>query len=157
MKQFTDSAGRDWQVVINVAAVKRVRDTLNLDLLAIDDSLFGKLVGDPVLLVDLLYVLCRAQAADRGVTDEQFGEAMAGDVIDKATQALLQELVDFFPKARRTILKKVLTKLEQLQAAAIQVAHDRLADPDLDAKLEQLIRGSASTNSPASSASTPLG
>lgn len=155
MKTFTDNQARDWQVAINVAAIKRVRDTLDVDLLAVDEKLFEQLIGDPVLLVDLLYVLCRKQAEDRDISDEEFGEAMAGDAVEQATQALLRELTDFFPEAKRQVLRKALDKLDRLQATAIRIAIDKLDDPQLDAQLEAMLRGRPSTALPASSASTP--
>jgi hypothetical protein len=43
------------------------------------------------------------------VSDEQFGQAMAGDAIEHATRAVLEELVGFSPSPRdRATLGRVL-------------------------------------------------
>ncbi len=100
MRTFTDNAGRTWTVAINVDAIKRVRDLLNVDLLEIlDGKLIEKFYRDPVLLCDVVYAACKLEADAKGVTDEDFGRAMAGDAIEHATKALLEELVGF-PRAR---------------------------------------------------------
>jgi len=61
MHSFPDNAGRTWTVAINVAAVKRVRGLVNIDLYKLVDDGFrplGELVADPVQLADVLYCLC---------------------------------------------------------------------------------------------------
>ncbi|MBT8207547.1 MAG: hypothetical protein KJO18_04680, partial [Acidimicrobiia bacterium] len=88
MKTFTDNAERSWNVSINVAAVKRVRDLVGVDLLEIvEGTLIEKLIRDPILLCDIIYAVCKPQADEREppVNDEEFGRAMAGDVIEHAT------------------------------------------------------------------------
>jgi len=92
MKTFTDNAGRTWTVAINVDAIKRVRDLLEVDLLEVlDGKLIEKLYRDPVLLCDVVYTACKPEADARSVTDEDFGRAMAGDAIEHAAKALLEE------------------------------------------------------------------
>jgi hypothetical protein len=58
MRTFTDNAGRTWIVQVNVAAIKRVRGLLGVDLYKLLDDGFqalAKLVSDPVQLADVLY------------------------------------------------------------------------------------------------------
>jgi len=158
MRNFTDSTGRSWTIAINVNAIKRVRALVQVDLLeAADGRLIEKLVSDPVLLCDVIYALCKEQADAAGIDDEAFGRAMAGDAIDAAVTALLEELVDFFPLARRRVLGKALAKLRQLEATAMTTAETQLDDPALDRKLAELLRwpGSSSGTAPESLALTP--
>jgi hypothetical protein len=71
MKSFTDNAGRTWTLQINVAAVKRVRGLLGLDLYKLtDDGLenLARLVSDPVELADVLYCLVKDEADTRSVS-----------------------------------------------------------------------------------------
>ena len=111
MRAFTDNAGRKWTVAINVDAIKRVRGLLDIDLLEmVEGTLVEKLMRDPVLLCDVLYVVCKPEADEKGVSDEEFGRAMAGDVIEQATKALLEELVDNSPSPKeRANLQRILT------------------------------------------------
>ncbi len=112
MHSFVDNANRTWEITINVAAVKRIRGLLGVDLYSLVDDGFkslSQLVSDPVNLADVLYCLCKDQAAKIGVSDEDFGRALAGDVIAQAADAFVEELIDFFPDARvRAGLKKAI-------------------------------------------------
>lgn len=159
MKTFKDNADRTWTVTVNVDAIKRVRSLLNIDLMeAVEGKLIERLIGDPVLLCDVIYCVCKEDADAKGITDEEFGRAMAGDAIELATTALLEELVDFFPQGKRQLLRKALAKLETLQETMLAVVSERLDSPELDAQLLAELRklGDSSGVSPASSESTPV-
>ena len=167
MKTFTDNAARAWTIQVNVDALKRVKSLLDVDLMeAVDGKLLQRMLDEPVLLCDIIYALCKPQADAASVTDEDFGRAMAGDAIDNATQALLEELVDFFPQRRRALLTKVLDKLKKLDSLALATVTDRIEKIDLDKvmsnavaqldnDLSALLAGKPSGPAPASSASTP--
>jgi hypothetical protein len=136
MRTFNDNAGRTWTLAVNVDAVRRVRSIVNVDLLeAVEGKLIEKIVGDPILLCDVIYVICKPEADQRSITDEDFGRSMAGDAIDHATTSLLEELVDFFPKSRRALLTKALGKFRQLETKAIQLVDKQLDDPKLEEKV----------------------
>ena len=138
MTTFTDTEGRSWTVQVTVDAIRRVRDLtgVNLAVEATGGDLFERLAADPVLLCDILYGLVKPEADKASVSDEDFGRAMAGDAIDCATEALLEELVAFFPQSQRQVLKKALAKLEKFEVRAVEFAMRRLDDPALDAKFE---------------------
>ncbi len=141
MKTFTDNAGRTWTIAINVDCIKRVKTLLSVNLLdAIEGKLIEDLVSDPVLLCDVIYAVCKPEADTTEVSDEEFGRAMAGDAIDNATTALLEELVDFFPSGKRQVLAKALAKLKTFQTKAVETASKRLDDPNLDQQLEALLK-----------------
>ena len=54
MRQFKDNAGRDWNLAVNVAGIKRLRDLLDVDLMqVIEGDLLQRLYADPILLVDV--------------------------------------------------------------------------------------------------------
>ncbi len=158
MKTFKDNADRTWTVTVNVDAIKRVRSLLDIDLMqAVEGKLIERLIGDPVLLCDIIYCVCKEDADAKGITDEEFGRAMAGDAIELATTAMLEELVDFFPQGKRELLRKALAKLETLQATAIDVVSKRLDSPELDRHLEAELKklGDSFGSSPELSASSP--
>lgn len=158
MKTFTDSTGRAWTLAVNVDAVKRVKGLLDVDLLdVVNGKLLERLVSDPILLCDVLYCLCKPQADAAGVTDSDFGRSMAGDVIELATGAFLEELVDFFPSRRRTVLQKALAKLKALETKVLTAAEAKMDSPEIDLAIEKMLRdsGAFSTASPASSGSIP--
>jgi hypothetical protein len=138
MKSFHDTQGRTWTVTINVDAIRRVRSLLNIDLLdAIEGKLLERLVTDPVLLCDILFALVKPEAEAKNVSDEDFGRALGGDVLDHATTALLEELVDFFPSGKRTVFRKALEKLRKLEGIALETATRRLESTELEQKMRE--------------------
>ncbi len=157
MHTFVDNANRTWTVAINVATIKRVQGRLNINLCQlIDDGLkpLAKLVSDPIQLVDVLYCLCQDEAQARNVSDEDFGRAMAGDVLEMAELAFLDELVAFFRNAHlRNLLAKVLAEGRQVGTILLQKAEEHLATFDANRLANKLLNSSGTA--PASSASIP--
>jgi hypothetical protein len=144
MHTFQDTQGRTWTVTINVDAIRRVRALLDINLLeAIEGKLLERLITDPVLLCDILFALVQPEAQARNVSDEDFGRALGGDVLDHATTALLEELVDFFPSGKRTLFRRALDKLKQLEALALETATRRLESDELDRKLRESLESGA--------------
>lgn len=158
MKTFCDNAGHTWTVQVNVDAIKRVRDLAQVNLLeVVEGKLLERLISDPILLCDVIYCLCKPEADSRNISDVDFGKAMGGDAIDGATTALLEELVDFFPQARRRVLAKALAKLRKLELAALEAVEVRLDSPELERRMAwRLARLESSSGSALeSSDSTP--
>jgi hypothetical protein len=144
LKTFRDNKRRVWTLEVNVAAIKRVRGLCKVDLNSIVEvdaenrptaHLLEQLSSDPVLLVDVLYAICKPEADKLGVSDEDFGESMAGDAIEQATEALLDEIVDFFPSAKRQVMKKILNATRRFEEIARTRLDRILQDEQFEAKL----------------------
>lgn len=159
MRTFTDNASRTWTVAVNVGTLKRVKALTGTDLLeVIEGRLVERLIADPVLLVDILYAACKPEADARNVTDEAFGQAMGGDAVEQATEALLEELVDFFPRPRRALLRKALEKYQAMEATALRLAEKQLDALDPETALLPATSGEPSGSPPESpDAGTPTG
>ena len=163
MKTFTDNAGRTWTIVLTVNEVKRVKALLpGADLMAgvADGTLLERIGNDFVFMCDVVYAVVKPQADAQKVSDEDFGRAMAGDCLEKAATALVEELVDFFPEAKRRLLGKAWAKLRNLHTTVTDRVMTELDSPELDNRLKDEIeaffaRGKASTSLPASPGSTP--
>ena len=162
MQSFKDNQGRQWSVEINVTAIKRVRGLTGEDLMqVIEGTLIEKLIRDPVLLCDVVYAICKSEADARSVSDEEFGKAMAGDAIEAATTAVLEELVGFCPSPRdRANLGRVLQATRKVMDRARDLVEKKLESGELDRLADRLLSGeatagSSSTSAPESSASTP--
>ena len=168
MRTFKDNQGREWTVEITVAAIKRVRGLAGIDLMEVlegSNGLIEKLVRDPVLLCDVIYAACKPQADERQVSDEAFGASMAGDAIEHATAALLEELVDFCPSPRdRANLGRVLKATRDVMDKARDVVERRIDELIDGGALERAVleavpptveaaAGGSSGSAPASSAS----
>ena len=169
MRQFKDNAGRTWTVDINVATLKRVRGLTGVDLMqVIEGTLIEKLIRDPVLLCDVVYAVCKPEADVAKVSDEEFGKAMAGDAIEAATTAVLEELVGFCPSPRdRANLGRVLQATNRVMEKARDLTEKRIETLTSESELDKLVNrmvppipepptpGSSSTSAPEPSASTP--
>jgi hypothetical protein len=161
MKCFKDNQNRNWTIVVNVATVKRVRSLLDinlLDVVKLDNNnkpnvdLLEQLASDPVLLCDVIYCICKPEADAQNISDEDFGMAMGGDAIEHATTALLEELVDFFPEAKRLVLRKLMNageKVKHQMEKALKLELE-LDNPQLDKELEKQVTQyiTSSTSSP---------
>ena len=163
MKAFEDNKGRTWPIVVDVNAIKRVRNLLGHDLMEIaGGDMLERLAGDPVLLCDVIYCICKPQADAEKISDEDFGHAMGGDAIDAATSAMLEALVDFFPSRKRLLLNQALDKLKKLEGMAMNAIETQLASTQMEdameKKLQEIVEsagGNTSTSSQAPSESIP--
>ena len=158
MRTFTDNAGRTWTVQVNVAAIKRVRGLLGVDLYKLVDDGFqalARLVSDPVQLADVLYCLVKDEADAKQIDDEEFGCGLAGDAITLAADAFVEELIDFFPDARaRAGRRKVIDAGKKVRDRLLTHAETLLEQVDPEVEANKLIASFG--NSPASSASIPV-
>lgn len=154
MHIFTDNKGRKWDIVLNVNQMKRVRAVLGIDLVnvitldakgEVKVDLIDRIANDPCLLVDILCVLTEKQAASLGVSDIQFGESLAGDAIEDATKAFLDELVDFFPGAKRLFLQKAVTLARKYTLEMASALEKALSDPELEKRVAQSMNLSQSS------------
>ncbi len=146
MHSFVDNSRRTWEVAINVAAVKRIRGLLGIDLYALVDDGFkslSKLVSDPVTLADVLYCLCKEQADKQSISDEDFGRALAGDAITQAADAFVEELIDFFPDARaRASLRKAIEAGKTVRDKVLSHAEKILDSIDSETEAKKWISSS---------------
>lgn len=139
MASFKDMQGREWQVNINIGLVKKLQ-AASINILEMDKGeppLMQRLATDIVLIVDMLYVLCQAEAEKRSVNPEQFAEALGLDSIQPAREALMQALSDFFRCLKRNDVVKILKKQDELLEQAIVKAGEEIDNLDLEAPGKQ--------------------
>jgi hypothetical protein len=157
MKTFQDTSGHEWTLAVTIDAVKRIRDTLKVDLLDLfggEPPLLTRLDTDVVLLCDTIFVAIKPQADAAGVSSEQFGAALGGDAIIAARDAFMGALADFFQSLRRLEVVKAISKQTELVTAAVKLAGERIENLDVPKMLSQTF-GDPSTSWPASSESIP--
>ena len=164
MQKFIDRRGRVWIVDIDNTTLRRVKALTDVRLLdAIDGDLISQLSSDPLILGDVLFAICKPQADQQDVGDESFAEGLAGDSIDEACKALVDALVAYFPESRRRLLRKAADKQKMIETRGLEAIEKRLDDPnlvdrivgDIERKLAVPTSSVSSSDSPASSASTP--
>jgi len=139
MKTFTDSAGRTWTINLNIDAAKRVRNLLDVNLLEPEGGeppLLTRLGTDEILLCDVIYCLIKPQADQQGVSDEQFGQALGGEAILAAQQALYEELIDFFHQRHRPDRARAVQAQMKMINLAVAKIETHLAQLNLEAELD---------------------
>lgn len=105
MGTYKDATGYTWAVNLDVKALKEIRrrvtdaDGLRVDLLDVQNgATIAKVLGDPILLTDILWVVCEKQAKNDGITQDAFYAAHRGNVFMQAMDALVEAISDFFPE-----------------------------------------------------------
>jgi len=160
MKAFSDARGRTWQLDVNIAAIKRVKGLLGIDLLALGEGeppLMTCLGTDVVLLCDIIFALLKPQADGANVSDEDFGAALGGEAIFAAQEAFYEELTAFFRSLGRQEMATALTAQRKLIATAVMEVEKRIAAVPVEQIVQTAIQeasgsGGPSMNSPGSSA-----
>ncbi len=110
MHSFKDSLGQEWNLKITIGTMRRIKSELDLDLAAMMQKAEGV---DLMTFVDILYVICREQCVDAGISDEQFGERLYGDGLESASDAFMNAYADFCPSHQRKLLQAMMAKIEQ--------------------------------------------
>ena len=137
MKTFKDPAGQVWTIDVTVNTVRRIKSLLGVNLQeVITGDLLERMSSDVILLVDMLYVACKDEADARGITDEKFGALLGGDVLESATIAFMEALINFFPLGRRKLLQKAMERMQNLETQILKKAEELLDSPDLLNRIE---------------------
>lgn len=159
MQYVKDINNFQWEIKVNVNTLKRIKALCEIDLMELisvnektgemNTELLERLSSDPVLLVDLLYATCKPQVDEKNMTDEQFAEVWAGDQIEFAVNALMEEIINFFPEAKRRLWQKI----NQASKITAQKEKDNLLQELDKISLEELAlqlekSGKQSTNMP---------
>ena len=76
--------------------------------------------------IKCVYAICKKKADEREISQDDFSALFCGDSIDDATTALLDAVVDFFPKARRVILKRAIEKMREAMSDAMTEAEEEI-------------------------------
>lgn len=114
---FKDKTGRTWAMELNAPLIRKIQQTLGVNLVDLKADPIGQIETDPLLFVDILWMIVEADAGD--VTDEEFGRALAGEsVIDAAGEALAEAIVNFSPSGKRSLIRSLREQNRKVQDQA---------------------------------------
>lgn len=140
MSTFKDSKDLEWELpTIDAFLIMRVRRESDAKFLlndTEDDNTADRLRNDPVLLCQVIYVLCEKQRKARELDDPTFYQQVIGGAIDRATAALI-EAIDFFIPERTKALFAVVNAQDKVLQTVIQKAGVAASDPELIAGIEK--------------------
>jgi len=136
MPSFKDKSGNEWLIALDAINIQATRDKVEVDLAGQAEVLFPKLGKDPVLLLRVLWELCREQAAP-GITEfAVFVKGFGGDQIEAATDCLVKAYLDFSPPSKRRLLDAQIKIDETLRGEVIDEAIAKIQDPALAARIK---------------------
>lgn len=136
MPTFKDVNGQEWLLRLDVGKIRDVRELHQVNLATLDGTAYDRLESDPELLVNVLWSLCKSQAAEKNINEQQFGEALVGDAIDHATSAMLEAIAGFFPKSKREMVQTLAKRTQAIREVGLQKALAKINDPELETKLQ---------------------
>lgn len=145
MATFTDKKGTDWKLELSVGLVEDIKEKTETDLgllLRSPDKFAEFLQEMPHKFVEMLYIMCEDQikqtvirqkdGTDTVMTPRDFGRLFGRETLDLATNAMLEAIVSFYPrasagKALKKKLPQILAKMDQ----AIEENTEKALDKEL--------------------------
>ena len=117
---YTDTQGLEWDLTINAGIYMMLQD-IDIDITTIfsgeDNTLEEMIMGDRMMdILGVMGMICEKQFEARGMTKDDFYNSMDGEVIERATLAFLQAVINFSAAPKR---QGMLAVLAQVQGAAM--------------------------------------
>lgn len=138
MPSFKDANGREFEAVITLStAIKLQKIGINLNKpLEIPDALNANLE----LLGQSIYIVFEQSIKSHGLTEETFVDALAGDALSAANDAMWEAIVLFSQPPLRAALRKLWSKgaeVTTLISSQIETAMDETTAQQILTSLKQ--------------------
>jgi len=156
MSRFKDAAGREWDLRLTTSMLRKVRERTGVALgeaIADERKLAEMMFADPVSFEGILWALVEEQARAQSIDLDNFGSALDGPAIERATTAFLESIC-FFSR-RQMVAEAAVKRIPGLMGAmdrATIEAMDRLAN---EAERKLSTPSASAGDSLASPGSTP--
>lgn len=145
MHSFTDSEGRRWTFVVNVLAVRRVKQQTGIDLLALLDpeqAAFQKITEDPLAMIDVILAVLDDDLQRAGISDEDFLRALDNEqIMLDATRACVEAVINFSPKPKAATMRRAFGKvwdaMDNQTATQMDQARKIVESPEFDEMIEK--------------------
>jgi len=135
MRTFTDTAGRNWTISLNLGTAMAVKDKLGIDLLqpeAGDPPLLTRLGTEEMLLGEVLCALLGSQFETHKVTEDDVRASFDGATLLAAQNAFYEELVDFFRSRGRADRARAVETQAAMIDAAVKAIEERIGGIKVD-------------------------
>lgn len=155
MRTFQTTDGQTWTIDLNIEAARELRaqmkdvETLK-DVDFLDYAALLTSLTDVFFAADLLYLVCQAEAQQRGIDAAAFGRLLKGSILFDGIAAFTAEYIDFFPNpAIAEKMKAFAAKMETAQSALIDAISAR-AEAEVGKIVDALGKESGTRSSNAS-------
>jgi hypothetical protein len=132
MAKFKDNLDREWEIRLDAPTILKIRAEFDSKFMLHDsreDNTYKRLHEDPVLLCSVIHFICQSQMKATNVTDDDFFENVIGNAIDRATEAMLEAILNFTPLRTRELLREVTARSADLEKQATTMALQKVKDP----------------------------
>lgn len=136
MAKFTDSKGREYELVVTVKTLQVCKAEKEFDLAKLlypGSHEIQRITDDPILMCELCYLVSQHRIpTDQRVPIQEFYDGLSGDTLDQAMGALLDSIADFYPRPeQRAFLRDLKEKAIGVTAKVFKEARESLAKVDL--------------------------
>lgn len=139
MATFTDLQGHAWNLAITIADARRLKSEGGIDIL--DPKSLQETTDDLYLRFDLIAGICADQIAALGITAKEFDVRLADAAVhESACRALREALTDFFLRAGRPDLARVMDRIVEAADRLKVLAVNRIDSPRVNEAIETAIR-----------------
>jgi hypothetical protein len=142
-----DGKAATWTIELNYDAMRRVQADTRLDLtmpfrgVATGDSPINLINQSIIVLLDVLWSICRLQADGYRIKRAFFETYIEGEPLEEARQKLMEELSSFFRRNRREADADFVDEMSDVALKIQTITKANLGEPSSDSV----------TNSPESS------
>jgi hypothetical protein len=133
VQEFKDAKGRSWKIPkLTIGIIEDVQDATGVNIYqAVEDGgSIATLLVQPFKLVGILWALCSEQASALKVNARDFGRGLDAEAVEKAGEALVEALVDFFPRAAAAKEMKARLRRQMQTLDARLIAHLKSSSGD---------------------------
>jgi hypothetical protein len=129
----------EWNVSVDYLAAKKLK-AAGFDIFN-QSAYLGGIFNDVPSIIDATVILIAPQLEKAGIALDDFLRSVHGEILDAVSIAMNDALADFFPPARRRIVRMVGEKAMQADAEILAMVESKLTS------------GDSATNTPEPSAS----
>lgn len=111
----------NFEIEYNVSLLKKIKSKLNIDLTQLfqdEMKLLGEITTNCYKIVDIAWMSIKP---NHGVSEEEFGAAIASEKLETCFFGIVEAVIDFFPdplrrERTRTMMKTIRENGEMIQA-----------------------------------------
>jgi len=145
---FKDTKGRTWDLYLTLAGAQRIDQSdfsevygKPFSILSPTKEFFTEVITNTGLIFGMIWCLVKPQADSKDISQEDFLEAVDGNVIQEARDAFWGTLTNFFPEYKTMLLSlikqykegllKIGQEMDKLSQTALPEAMNRVIDKSM--------------------------
>lgn len=121
MEKIKLSSGKTVDLSISAGSVELVKNQLKVSLVDLGSTgVIEKMMDDPMLLCNVMYLLCKRSCDEQKISADDFAYGLEGKEIEECTRLFIEELINFLPQSKKTILRQSLKMQNELNQKMVE-------------------------------------